>query len=251
MMSHGTHQAEPGAGAGGEWGAPAPASRMIGFHPDAVADGSLPPSRGRIARSGLEKMQGAMEADVLAALRRATAERHDILDRAMPLATAAPSLADYGAHLALLHAWLAPIEAWLAGYDDGPQDAARLAPVARAAIIAADLADPAMPARPGPPAPAAPIWPAGAGAAYRWGVCYVIEGSQLGGAVLFKRLRGVLAPHPLTYLGGDGAAVGARWQHFVAQLRSGVTAPCAVADACAGACDAFDSLLALMDAAHA
>jgi hypothetical protein len=27
----------------------------------------------------------------------------------MPLAAAAPSLADYGAHLALLHTWLAPI----------------------------------------------------------------------------------------------------------------------------------------------
>lgn len=199
----------------------------------------------------MEKVRGAMEADVLGALRRATAERHDILDRAMPLAAAAPSLADYGAHLALLHAWLAAIEAWLAGYDDGPQERALLAPIARAAIIEADLAHPAMPAQLPLPTPAARAWPANASAAYRWGVCYVVEGSQLGGAVLFKRLRGVLAPHPLAYLGADGAAVGARWQHFVALLRASVSAPCAVADACAGACDAFDSLLALMDAAQA
>lgn len=199
---------------------------------------------------GLEKVPDVVEPDVLGALRRATADRHDILDRAMPLAAAAPSLADYGAHLALLHTWVAAIEAWLAGYHDGPQDPARLAPVARAAIIAADLADPAMPAQLPLLTHPAPHWPAGAGAAYRWGVCYVVEGSQLGGAVLFKRLRGALAPHPLTYLGADGAAVGARWQHFIAQLRADVTAPCDVADACAGACDAFDSLLALMDAAH-
>jgi heme oxygenase len=198
---------------------------------------------------GLEKVQDVVEQDVLGALRRATADRHDILDRAMPLAAATPSLADYGAHLALLQAWLAPIEAWLAGYHDGPQDPVRLAPLPRAAIIAADLAHSAMPSRRALATPAASDWPAGAGAAYRWGVCYVVEGSQLGGAVLFKRLRGALAPHPLSYLGGDGAAVGARWQHFLAQLRADVSAPCAVADACAGACDAFDRLLALMGAA--
>jgi heme oxygenase len=198
----------------------------------------------------LENVRDVVEPDVLGALRRATAERHDILDRAMPLAAAAPSLADYGAHLALLHTWLAPIEAWLAGYHDGPQDAGRLARSSRTAIIEADLADPAMPCRRPLPALAASHWPPDAGAAYRWGVCYVVEGSQLGGAVLFKRLRGALAPHPLTYLGGDGAAVGARWQQFLGQLRADVTAPCAVADACAGACDAFDSLLALMEAAH-
>ncbi|MES2758796.1 MAG: biliverdin-producing heme oxygenase [Pseudomonadota bacterium] len=191
-----------------------------------------------------------VEPDVLGALRRATADRHDILDRAMPLAAAAPSLADYGAHLTLLHTWLVSIEAWLAGYHDGPQDPARLAKVARAAVIEADLADPAMPPQLALLTLAAPRWAAGASTAYRWGVCYVVEGSQLGGAVLFKRLRGALAPHPLTYLGADGAAVGARWQHFLAELRADVTTPCAVADACAGACDAFDSLLALMDAAH-
>jgi heme oxygenase len=199
---------------------------------------------------GLEKVPDVVEPDVLGALRRATAERHDILDRAMPLAAAAPSLADYAAHLALLHAWLVPIEAWLAGYHDGPQDPARLAPAPRAAVIEADLADPAMPPLPQLPTMATPAWPDGAGAAYRWGVCYVIEGSQLGGAVLFKRLRGALAPHPLTYLGADGAAVGARWQQFLVQLRADVTSPCAVADACAGACDAFDRLLALMAGAH-
>jgi heme oxygenase len=199
---------------------------------------------------GLEKVSAVVELDVLVALRRATADRHDILDRAMPLAAAAPSLAEYGAHLALLHAWLAPIETWLAAYHDGPQDPARLAPRSRAAIIAADLADPAMPAQASLPLFDPPSWADSASAAYRWGVCYVVEGSQLGGAVLFKRLRGVLAPHPLTYLGADGAAVGARWQQFLAELRADVSTPCAVADACAGACDAFDSLLALMDAAH-
>jgi heme oxygenase len=199
---------------------------------------------------GLETVSDVVELDVLVALRRATADRHDILDRAMPLAAAAPSLADYCAHLTLLHAWLSPIETWLAAYHDGPQDPARLAPRPRAAIIAADLRDPAMPAQASLPLFDPPSWADGASSAYRWGVCYVVEGSQLGGAVLFKRLRGVLAPHPLTYLGADGAVVGARWQQFLAELRADVGTPCAVADACAGACDAFDSLLALMDAAH-
>jgi heme oxygenase (biliverdin-IX-beta and delta-forming) len=82
--------------------------------------------------------------------------------------------------------------------------------------------------------------------AYRWGVCYVVEGSQLGGAVLYKRLRAQLAPHPLHFLGADGAPVGPRWQQFVHALRVSIVTDEARARACEGAVDAFDSLLSLL-----
>ncbi|OON61069.1 heme oxygenase [Massilia sp. KIM] len=183
----------------------------------------------------------AAEQDVLAALRAATATRHERLDNGLPLAGAQPGLEDYASHLRLVRDWLTPLQAWLAGYADGP--AAFLPPRERLALIAADLDEPGMPA-PVAPQPAA-RWPDGASAAYRWGVCYVIEGAQLGGSVLHKRLSERLAPHPLRYLRGDVEGPGPRWRAFMQSLRGAVRTPEEVAEACAGARAAFDSILQL------
>lgn len=181
--------------------------------------------------------------DPLAALRRATAERHALLDASLAIGAASATLDDYASHLRMLRTWMAPIDAWLAGFGDGP--AAVLAPVARVESIDADLADPAMPQGAGIAGDSAPAWPADASAAYRWGVCYVVEGSQLGGAVLYQRLAAQLAPHPLRYLRGDAAGPGPRWRSFMLALKEEVRTEAQVAEACAGACDAFDRILAL------
>lgn len=176
------------------------------------------------------------------ALRAATAERHTLLDTGLPLAGAAPTIDDYGSHLRMLRAWLAPIEDWLAA-GEGPHTA--LAPLRRLPLIDADLDDPSLaPRRDSMPSGPAP-WPANASAAYRWGVAYVAEGSQLGGAVLYQRLKPQLAPHPLAYLRGDAAGPGPRWRSFMLALKENVRTEQEVADACAGACDAFDRILAL------
>jgi heme oxygenase len=180
----------------------------------------------------------ASEADPLAALRAATASRHASLDAGLPISAADASLRDYTAHLVLVRTWLVPLHAWLADFADGPQFDHAL----RLARIDADLADAGY-ASPGIPDGAA--WPAAASPAYRWGVQYVIEGSQLGGAVLYERLRERLAPHRLRYLKGDAAGPGPRWRGFMQALRAGVRAPAEIADACAGACAAFDRILGL------
>ncbi|WP_345891141.1 biliverdin-producing heme oxygenase [Burkholderia sp. Ax-1719] len=191
--------------------------------------------------------------DVLGALRLATASRHESAERAMPLAVATPTLVDYQQHLRVLHAWLAPLDAWLQRFSDGPQDPALLPPLARLALIERDLAHPALQAMQGmdgAPAVAAsqPLAPLEAGAAWRWGACYVVEGSQLGGAVLLRRYAGAFAPHPLDYLSGDGNAPGPRWHAFVAAMRHAVHTPRDVDLACAGARAAFDRLIALLPA---
>ncbi|WP_109481382.1 biliverdin-producing heme oxygenase [Paraburkholderia sp. C35] len=187
--------------------------------------------------------------DVLAALRDATGSRHALIDSSMPLSADAPTLTDYCLHLQLIAAWLAPLEAWLAHFDDGPQRA--LSFVARMPLIVRDLDEAALrhlgaPAfetqRDATPLPAAD-------AAYRWGVCYVIEGSQLGGTVLYRRLRDSLAPHPLRYLSGDGVPPGPRWKHFIEAMRTQVVTVHDIARACEGAQAAFDRLLALLPAA--
>jgi heme oxygenase len=94
-------------------------------------------------------------------------------------------------------------------------------------------------------------WTGTRSAAYRWGVAYVIEGARLGGAVLYRRLGAQLAPHPLTYLQGSAAGPGPRWQAFLRAARAQVVGEAAIAEACAGACDAFDSIIGLLDAAGA
>jgi heme oxygenase len=179
-------------------------------------------------------------ADPLAALRSATASRHEELDSGLPIGAPDASLSDYAAHLAMLQAWLAPLQAWLARFADGPgfDQAGRLA------LLERDLAEQGMPAALAAPGAAAD-WPVDASPAWRWGVCYVIEGSQLGGAVLYQRLHERLAPHPLRYLKGDEAGPGPRWRAFMLALREHVRTPQEILEASAGACAAFDGILAL------
>ena len=183
-------------------------------------------------------------AGVLEALRQATASRHERLDGGLPLALPDAGLAEYAMHLQLLRDWMAPLNAWLARFDDGPQGAAGLPAVDRMALLEADLLEPGMQLR--APLHVAP-WPDTASAAYRWGVLYVVEGAQLGGAVLYQRLHASMAPHPLRYLRGDAAGPGPRWRAFMLALKEHVTTPEEIADACDGACGAFDRILALHD----
>jgi heme oxygenase len=185
----------------------------------------------------------ASEADPLTALRAATASRHAALDAGLPIGAPDASLHDYTAHLVLLRTWLVPLHVWLAGFADGPpfEHATRLA------RIDADLAEAehALSTTPAGTGTDGAAWPATASLAYRWGVHYVIEGSQLGGAVLYERLRERLAPHGLRYLKGDDAGPGPRWRVFMQALRASVRTPAEIADACAGACAAFDRILGL------
>lgn len=173
-------------------------------------------------------------ADVLGALRAATAQRHALLDDGLAIGKPDAAPDDYRRHLLMLHAWLAPLQAWLSQFGDGPQ---ALPPKERLAVIEADLGE--VRAARGEP------WCGEASAAYRWGVCYVIEGSQLGGAVLYARLKDRLAPHPLNYLRGDVEGPGPRWRLFMQAIKPEVSTPDAIAEACRGACDAFDRILAL------
>ncbi len=160
-----------------------------------------------------------------------------MLDSGLPLGGVDPTLLDYVDHLRMLQAWLAPLQAWLAAFPDGPHTPDRLG------LIAADLDD----ADAAPPAivEQGAAWPDDASAAYRWGVCYVIEGSQLGGAVLYQRLAARLAPHPLRYLRPQGEGPGPRWRQFMLALKEAVRSEGEIAEACRGACDAFDRILML------
>lgn len=178
-------------------------------------------------------------ADVLGALRAATAQRHAVLDDGLAIGRPEATLQDYRGHLLMLHAWLSPLQAWLSRFDDGPQ---ALPAKDRLAVIEGDLGE--FVATPDLP------WSGEESAAYRWGVSYVIEGSQLGGAVLYGRLKDRLAPHPLHYLRGEAEGPGPRWRMFMQAIKSEVTTPDDIGAACRGACDTFDRILALRQGVH-
>lgn len=178
----------------------------------------------------------------LTALRAATAERHAYLDRHLPLGQDGEiGLDHYRDHVGLLGSWLAPLWRWLDAAADGPSTF--VPGIARQLHrMEQDLAEL------GGLPPAAATAPDPAGAAVRWGVAYVIEGSQLGAELLHRRLASRLAPARLHYLAGDGAQRGPRWRRFLAALDAAVRSEAAVRDCCSGACLAFDRLLALLAA---
>lgn len=192
--------------------------------------------------------------DALQALRHATAERHALLDAGLPVGRADASLADYLDHVQALAAWLQALWPALQGLQVHAPGFG-FAPAGRLSALREDLAH-VQPATPPWPAPSATTalcleqalarHPAQADAV-RWGLAYVVEGSQLGGQVLHRNLAPRLAPHPLRYLQGDGAGTGARWKAFMGLLRTHVASPPAIAAACDGALAAFQGLQAHYD----
>jgi heme oxygenase len=187
--------------------------------------------------------------DARGALRLATQSRHEQLDSSLRIGAAQAGHAEYIAYIAALRGWLEPVEQafymrpWPASLDlerrigktawiDADLDAAR----------AEGLRVPDSAALPG----GAAIPRTTAGTAYATGVLYVVEGSQLGGRMMYKRLRHADPAHAYRYMAGYGEELGAMWKDFVDFLEETLLTQDDVRQACAGACDAFDTLGAWM-----
>lgn len=177
-----------------------------------------------------------MPSDILDALRAATGPLHAEVDQCLPLARPSPGLADYRAHLRLLDAWMQGLAA--VEPVPPPLDAHR-----RQLADDLRLCDALLPAEQRRHDTDAPTPAVRRDAAFAWGLAYVLEGSRLGGRVLYRQLAERLAPHPLNYLQGAGEQTGARWKAFIAELRAQHFAPEAVRSACDGAVHGFEQLL--------
>lgn len=155
----------------------------------------------------------------------------------MPLAKADASWSDYVEHLHILAAWLVPLEQWLSCFSDGPQGQNAPVFICYSEFIATDLGEAYT-----LPQLSSPIinWSKNQDSAYRWGISYVIEGSQLGGEFLYKRLAPRLAPHKLLYLQRKQEG---RWSAFLQTMAREVITQEQITRACEGAIDAFDALL--------
>jgi len=189
--------------------------------------------------------------DALARVRAATAARHERLDSALPVARAGAGMREYRAHLRLLRDWLLPMQAWERNFDDGPQDPHRLPRSERLRWLLDDLDELGECTR---ASTTASQWPARATPAWRWGVAYVVEGSQLGARVLLARLQPHLGEHrPRLLAGGGSERAGVRWRNFLQAFAISVEGDDATDDACEGAQHAFEQVarLAGLEAAAA
>jgi len=176
------------------------------------------------------------------ALRDATRSRHERLDSSLRIAAPDATYADYVGHLAALLGWLHPVEQhfWQRTWP------ARLQPTQRshkAEWIHEDLRAAAAAGVPAPPLQDCTELPDTDGPqAYALGVLYVVEGSQLGGRMLYKRYSQAHPGGSFRYLAGYGEALGGLWKDYLAFLEEALDTPEAMAQACRGACDAFDTL---------
>ncbi|KIQ31936.1 heme oxygenase [Variovorax paradoxus] len=191
-------------------------------------------------------------ADVLRPLRTATHALHEALDSRLPIARADASLADYAAHLRALRPWLQAVRAALAAPGVPGLDRIARRTDRRLAALALDLDDlhgPHGTAREGNDdadgMPAGLVEEAAREPAFAWGLAYVVEGSQLGGMAMHKRLASRLAPHPMRYFQPVDAPDGlpAQWKDFVAQLGAALADPASVEAARRGAVAGFRSLM--------
>jgi len=193
-------------------------------------------------------------AEVLRPLRTATHALHEALDSSLPIARENASLADYAAHLRALRPWLESVREALAAAGDPGLDRVAHRAGRRLAALELDLDDAGLndDASVGKPldtphgeGDARRLADASRDPAFAWGLAYVLEGSQLGGAVMLKRLGPRLAPHPMRYFHPVDAPEGlpAQWKEFVAQLASALHDPAAVDAAQRGAVAGFESLM--------
>lgn len=188
-------------------------------------------------------------ADVLRPLRTATHALHEALDSRLPIARDDASLADYAGHLRALRPWLQAVrDALAASGVPGLERIARRTD-RRLAALALDLDDlgASNTSEQGDGLDTTPRLAEEAvrDPAFAWGLAYVLEGSQLGGMAMHKRLGARLAPHPLRYFQPVDAPGGlaAQWKEFVAQLGAALADPLAIDAARRGAVAGFRSLM--------
>lgn len=192
------------------------------------------------------------QVDILRPLRDASGALHHALDTQLAISRDDASLDDYLHHLRSLRPWLREVRRALAAPGDPALDQAARRIDERLAALDLDLdldlkpvaaPDDALVAADDAMAASAFVEQARREPGFAWGLAYVVEGSQLGAAVMHRRLAPRLAPHPLRYFVVDG--LGARWREFVAQLGAALhDDPASVAAAQRGAVAAFERLLA-------
>jgi len=177
----------------------------------------------------------------LVCLRQATQAIHTAFEHQLKIAKPDAQRQDYCNFIEAMWGWLSPFEQalWEAKWPSEMQADLRnnKREWLREDLRAAGLDDAAISALPLAPCELDLQTPAS-----RFGVAYVLEGSQLGSQVLAKRLGPILAPWPARWLHGYGRDVSVRWRGFLASLENHVCDDVAIAQASHAAQETFVSL---------
>lgn len=187
--------------------------------------------------------------DVLTHLRTATRALHTRIDTGLPLARHNATLADYGAHVRLVHAWMTRMTATLAAFDDAPAHFGSVSNRNSTAWLAADVGAAGLqPGASDGAADTAAVPSALAEPAFRWGMQYVIEGSYMGAGFLHRRYAPLFPDCPMVFFTHVSAINTQRWSAFGLAIRAAVDDPAGIALAAEGATYAFHRFMHLADA---
>jgi heme oxygenase len=179
--------------------------------------------------------------DPLPPLRHATRELHAALDGALAVAADGASRADYIDYLLDMWGWMRTFEQplWAAEWPTGLDAPAR---AGKLAWIEQDLASVGIGRGALDAMPRCTFSPDLSTPAARFGLAYVIEGSQLGTKVLGHRLAPVLDGWRPRWIEGYGEANAGLWRGFLGALRTHVDDEALGSEASAAAVAAFASL---------
>ena len=149
-------------------------------------------------------------------IRDATASAHRALEEKLEIGRADAGESAYGRYLRAVLGWLEPLETalWSGLWPDAIGAAARTGKVA---WIESDLRARGMTGSDLAALPRQTKLPPLSSLAHRFGVAYVVEGSQLGGQTLLRRLGPRLA-HSARFLEGYGRETMPRWRAFMAAI---------------------------------
>jgi heme oxygenase (biliverdin-IX-beta and delta-forming) len=164
----------------------------------------------------------ASGSSALEIIRAKTADAHQALERTLHVARSDAGEEAYGRYLRALLGWLEPLEAslWSGAWPAQIDVACRTAKVG---WIVADLRARGLRDREIAAIPRQNRLASLATLEQRFGIAYVVEGAQLGGQVLLRRIGPRVAPLPTRFLEGYGRECGPNWRSFIAALGASVT----------------------------
>lgn len=150
----------------------------------------------------------------LARLRQATQDIHDAFEEELKVAKPTAGKNDYRIFIQAMWGWLAPFEQQL-WQAEWPVDIHPERRAGKCAWLLSDLRSAGLEEKNVATLPLAPCSLDLNSVASRFGVAYVLEGAQLGSAVLAKRIGAALEPWPVRWLQGYGAEASINWREFV------------------------------------
>jgi heme oxygenase len=172
-------------------------------------------------------------------IRASTAEAHRTLESTLAIARSDAGESAYARYLEALLGWLEPLETplWSGAW---PAQVAAATRRGKTAWIEADLRARGRDDRQLAALPRQRSLPPLGSLAQRFGVAYVVEGAQLGGQLLLRRLGPRLAPLPTRWLQGYGRESAIRWRAFLGALGASLESRMQIQSAADSARAAFE-----------